>query len=147
MLLGQLHLDRLGCLDGLERAGQVLHSHFQADLIVLSVHALHLVLVKEVGLQGRGGGLVRSSCGFRWTPPRPLSRSIRTLTCDNSHHILTPPLATLLHMTKNRLSGVNLRTHCLVSLEIVVMTPGGQDEQQQQQQFKTCFHSQLFTEK
>lgn len=51
VLLGQLHFDRLGCLDGLERAGQVLHSHFQADLIVLRVHALHLVLVKEVGLQ------------------------------------------------------------------------------------------------
>lgn len=44
--------------------------------------------------------------------------------------MLTPPLATLLHMTKNRLSGVNLKMHVLVSLEMVVMTPGGQEEQQ-----------------
>lgn len=52
MLLGQLQFDRLGVLDGLQRSGKVLHSHLQADLVVLWGHALHLVLIEEVGLQG-----------------------------------------------------------------------------------------------
>lgn len=52
MLLGQLQFDRLGVLDGLQGSGQVLHNHLQADLVVLRGHALHLVLIEEVGLQG-----------------------------------------------------------------------------------------------
>ena len=47
-----------------------------------------------------------------------------TPTWDSSHHIPTPPLSTLPDNTKYRLSGVSLRTHVLVSLEMVVTTPG-----------------------
>lgn len=42
--------------------------------------------------------------------------------------MLTPPFATLLDMTKNRLSGVSRRTQVLVSFEMVVMTPSGDKE-------------------
>lgn len=52
MLLGQFDLHRLGTLDRLQGSGQVLWHHLQTDLIVLRGHALHLVLVEEVGLQG-----------------------------------------------------------------------------------------------
>lgn len=51
VLLGQLNFDRLGALDRLQGSGQVLRSHLQTNLIVLTGHALHLVLIKEVGLQ------------------------------------------------------------------------------------------------
>lgn len=52
MLLGQFDFDGLGVLDRLQGSGQVLWSHLQTDLIVLRGHALHLVLIEEVGLQG-----------------------------------------------------------------------------------------------
>lgn len=52
VLLGQFHLDGLGVLDRLQGSGQVLWGHLQADLVVLGGHALHLVLVEEVGLRG-----------------------------------------------------------------------------------------------
>lgn len=55
------------------------------------------------------------------------SRSV-ALTCDSSHHMLTPPLATLPDRTKNRLSGVSRRTHIFVSFEMVVTTPGEKDQ-------------------
>lgn len=51
-------------------------------------------------------------------------------TCDSSHHMLTPPLATLPDRTKYRLSGVRRKTHVFVSFEIVVMTPGEDEEEQ-----------------
>lgn len=52
------------------------------------------------------------------------------LAWDSSHHMLTPPLATLPDRTKNRLSGVSRRTHIFVSFEMVVMTPGEDEEDQ-----------------
>lgn len=52
------------------------------------------------------------------------------VTCDSSHHMLTPPLATLPESTKYRLSGVSRRTHIFVSFEMVVMTPGEDEEEQ-----------------
>ena len=52
VLLGQFDFDGLGVLDRLQGSGQVLRGHLQADLIVLRGHALHLVLIEEVGLRG-----------------------------------------------------------------------------------------------
>lgn len=52
VLLGQFHFDGLGVLDRPQGSGQVLWSHLQTNLIVLRGHALHLVLIEEVGLRG-----------------------------------------------------------------------------------------------
>ncbi len=55
VLLGQFHFDGLGVLDRLQGSGQVLRSHLKTNLIVLRGHALHLVLIEEVGLQSNKG--------------------------------------------------------------------------------------------
>lgn len=52
VLFGQFDFDSFGALDRLQGSGQVLWSHLQTDLIGLGGHALHLVLIKEVSLQG-----------------------------------------------------------------------------------------------
>lgn len=63
------------------------------------------------------------SHAFSWT-------RLSYCTWDSSHHMLTPPLATLPDRTKNRLAGVRRRTHVFVSLEMVVMTPGEDEDEQ-----------------
>lgn len=57
--------------------------------------------------------------------PHPNQRMAGELTCDSSHHMPTPPLATFPDRTKKSLSGLSRSTHVLVSLEMVVTTPGG----------------------
>lgn len=66
MLLGQLNFDELGALDGLQGSGQILWSHLQTYLIVLRGHALHLVLIEEVGLQGGQNLNLFMSLNRRW---------------------------------------------------------------------------------
>lgn len=93
VLLGQFDFDRLGVLDRLQGSGQILRSHLQTDLVVLGGHALHLVLVEEVGLREEGrdqGHLLRSwSSQTRswvyflssWKPKRRLSPVTAHTTC------------------------------------------------------------------
>ena len=74
VLLGQFNFDSLCILDRLQRSGQVLWSHLQTDLVVLRGHALHLVLIEEVGLRGgrthRGSLMVLRQAGYD-TDPSP----------------------------------------------------------------------------
>lgn len=65
--------------------------------------------VEFSGSWGRGGGLQASQ-----EPP---------LTCSSSHHMLTPPLATLSERTKFNLSGLMRRVQVLASLAIMLLTP------------------------
>lgn len=52
MLFGQLDFDAFGIVDGPKGAEDVLRRHLKTNLVVLGAHALHLVLVKDVGLGG-----------------------------------------------------------------------------------------------
>lgn len=53
VLLSQFNLDGFGILGGLQGSGQVIWSYLKTDLIVLRGETFHLVLIKEVGLEGK----------------------------------------------------------------------------------------------
>lgn len=79
VLLGQFKFDSLCVLDRLQRSGQVLWSHLKTDLIILRGHALHLVLIEEVSLQGgrthRGSLMILRHAGSN-TDPSPSHKPV-----------------------------------------------------------------------
>ena len=75
------------------------------------------------------GGICALSGGIRgrrgWGRFAGLSEP--PLTCSSSHHMLTPPLATLSERTKFNLSGLMRRVQVLASLAIMLLTPTKKD--------------------
>lgn len=56
----------------------------------------------------------------RGAPPGPQRR---LLTCSSSHHMLTPPLATLSERMKFSFCGLTRSVQVLASLAIMALTP------------------------